>query len=144
MWPWLLAFLIGVLACVLTVPLVLGELLGGTTGAERARDDVLETEAPQIVRDLEVANPDPGNLGPESVAWLSARFQRAGDTVLSSSSTPGRPANGRIDVRMIRTGEGTALGQPTGAETITICLRFEIGWSDTSGAETTVTEIDCP
>lgn len=147
-WPRLIGLLLGIGACLLGGNLVISKVLGGSTAAENARDEVLKTEAPQIVRDLEVANLEPGNLGPASVAWLTNHFQNSGDSVLRSSSTPGRPPSraiaGSLDVRMMRNAEGDALGQPTGSETIPICLRFETTWSDTYGGRTSFREIKCP
>ena len=55
---------------------------------------------------MEVANADPGRLGPASVALFRERVEGDGDTVLGSGSKPGRPAAGDlagwIDVRMVR------------------------------------------
>ena len=76
------------------------------SGTENARRDVLRTEAPALVREVEVANADPGRLGPASVALFRERVEGDGDTVLGSGSKPGRPAAGDlagwIDVRMVR------------------------------------------
>jgi hypothetical protein len=144
-WLWVAGLLLIPVGCLLGGNLVISEPLGGSTGAENARDEVLDREAPQVVRDLEVANPDPGQ---DSVAWLTSHFQTTGDTVLRSSSSQGEPSSGSLDVRMIRAATGDALGQPTESETIAICLRFETGWSETwsqtSGVRTTFREIDCP
>jgi hypothetical protein len=144
----LLGLLLGSVSCPLAVQLLATEPLGGSTGAERARDEVLDIEAPRIVRDLDVASPDPGNLGPAAVAWLARHFRNAGDAVLRSSSMPGRPraetVAGSIDVRLVRTAPGDVLSGSTESETITICLRFETRWSDTYGARTSFGQIGCP
>jgi hypothetical protein len=146
-WPWLVGAILGGIGVLLGANLLLSMLLG-ETGAESARDQVLHEEAPRIIRELEVTNLDPGNPGPASAAWLASRFESNGDTVIRSSSAPGRPASASLDVLLARTAQGHALGQPTEPETVSICLRFEItentAWGGTSGARTTFHEIDCP
>jgi hypothetical protein len=139
---------VGLILCgigiLLGANLLLSRMLGAT-GAETARDEVLHVE---VIRELVATNLDPGNLGPASAAWLASRFESDGGTVIRSSSTPGRPASASLDVLLVRTAQGHALGQPTETETVSICLRFEITsnatWGSTSGVRTTFHEIDCP
>lgn len=146
-WPWPVSLLLSVAGTVLGAGLLLSNLLGAT-GAETARDEVLHTEAPQVLRELEAKNLDPGEPGPASSAWLASRFESSGGKVIRSSSTPGRPASASVDVLLVRTAQGHALGQPTEPESVSICLRFETAakatWGDTPGVRTTFHEIDCP
>jgi hypothetical protein len=149
-WLWPAGFLIVVGAAVAFLSVVFRDFDGDATGAEKARRQVLKTEAPALVREVEVANADPGHLGPASVALFRGRVEEDGDTVLGSGSTPGRPAVGKlagwIDVRMVRTAPGTTLFWPGGSEeeTTAICLRYETRWSDTDGTVYRFHEIDCP
>src|SRR4051812_25944125 len=105
-WLWPAAFLIVVGAAVAFASMIFRDFTGDASGAENARRGVLKTEAPALVREVEVANADPGHLGPASVALFRERVEADGDTVLGSVSTPGRPAAGElagwIDVRMVR------------------------------------------
>lgn len=144
----MVGLLVGSAGCVLGGQLLVANLLDGSTGAESARNELLGQELPHTVRDLEVANPDRDNVGPATVAWLAEHFQRPGETVLRSSSTPGRPpagtVAGSIDVRLTRTAGGDSLGEPTESQTITICVRFETELSDGYGVRTTFREIKCP
>ncbi|MBB4751646.1 hypothetical protein [Actinoplanes lobatus] len=138
MWPWLVGLLLGVGGFLLVANLVVSALLGGSTGAENARDEILGTEAPQAVREFAVANPGSGQA---SVDWLTDYFRIRGDTVLGSASEA-------VDVRMVRVATGDALGQPTESETVMVCLRFDTSadatWSRTSGVRARFHEIECP
>lgn len=133
-----MGLILGVGGLLLAANLVVSALLGGSTGAENARDDILKAEAPQAAREFAVADPDPGQA---SVDWLADHFRGRGDTVLGSAAES-------VDVRMVRAATGDALGQPTESETVVVCLRFEVSvdatWSRTSGVRARFHEIDCP
>ncbi|MEU8241016.1 hypothetical protein AB0C07_22460 [Actinoplanes missouriensis] len=101
-WPWQVGLILSMVGTLLGASLLLSNLLGAT-GAEIARDEVLHTEAPQILRELEATNLGSGNPGPASTAWLASRFESNGGTVIRSSSTPGRPASASLDVLLVRT-----------------------------------------
>jgi hypothetical protein len=129
-WPWFLGGLIAVAVLLVTANVVVSMVFRGSTGAENARDQVLEFEAPKIVRDVEVANPEPGNRGPAAVALFQERLGRfPGNTILGSSSVPGRPSGdevaGWVDVRMERTAAGDTWVGNGEEETAVICVRFE-------------------
>lgn len=144
---WLFGLILGVAGILLGASLLLPNLLAAT-GAETARDEVLHTEAPQVLRELAATNLDRGNSAPAAAAWLASRFESNGGTVIRSSSTQGSPASASLDVLLVRTAQGHALGQTTEPESVSICLRFETAaksnWGDTSGLRTTFREIDCP
>ncbi|WP_433791553.1 hypothetical protein [Actinoplanes sp. CA-252034] len=145
-WPRQVGLLLGGIGTLLGANLLLSNLFGAT-GAETARGELLHVEAPQVIRELEATNLDPGNPGPASAAWLASRFESNGGTVIRSSSAPGRPASASLDVLLMRTAQGHALGQPTEPESVAICLRFETAelaaWGSVSDVRTTFHEIDC-
>ncbi|MEV0898902.1 hypothetical protein [Actinoplanes sp. NPDC049802] len=134
--------------CLLGGYLLIGALLSAGSAESDARDRLLKVEAQEIIRGLESQNPAPGDLGEALVSRVTSHFGVYGEAILRQEVAPGVPADGEtageIDVRVVRTGQGTALGQPTGPESFTMCVRFRTQWSRDGGIVTTVREIGCP
>ena len=136
-------------AFVVTAPMLARKILLDPTTAQEARDFIFASAAPEATREVELADPDPGALGPASVAALQKHFQRTGDLVLTSWTAPGRPVPGAtagwIEVRMTRTAEADPMSfTSTRGDPVTLCLRFESRWSATYEPRHSFHEVTCP
>ncbi|MBO3737489.1 hypothetical protein [Actinoplanes flavus] len=146
-WLWAVGALTLIGGCLLGGNLLRNALLYAESAEKDAHDQLLKAEGQEIIRGLEVENPAPGKLGEALISRVTSHFG-AGGTVLRQEVARGVPDDGEtageIDVRVVQTGQGSALGQPTDSESFTICVRFHTEWSRNTGIVTTVREIGCP
>ncbi|MEU4680405.1 hypothetical protein [Micromonospora sp. NPDC023737] len=87
-----------------------------------------------------------GQLGAAGVNYLRDGMERRGDEVLDSEVLPGEDVSGHvlgwIDARFTRQAQSGLIAKKD--LTATLCLRFEVRWSDSDGGSIAYHERACP